>query len=71
MQIRLLREAGVQRRFALAMSLSQTAIELSRRAIRERHPDWSEREVKLEFVRLCYGKDLAREVGACLARREA
>lgn len=68
-QIRLLREAGVTRRLALAMSLSQTAIELSRSAIRERHPDWPDREVQLEFVRLCYGEELAREVRAYLERR--
>jgi len=70
-QIRLLREAGVERRFGLAMSLSHTAIELSRGAIRQRHPDWSEREVKLEFVRLCYGEKLASEVRAYLERRGA
>ena len=71
MQIRLLREAGVARRLDLAMSLSQTAIELSRGAIRERHPDWSDREVQLELVRLCYGEELARDVRAYLVRRGA
>lgn len=67
-QVRLLRAAGIAGRFARARSLSTTVIELSRRAIRLRHPDWSEREVLLEFVRLHYGRDLANRVRARLER---
>lgn len=35
---------------------------LSRRAIRTRHPDWSEQEVLLEFVAVHYGRELAERV---------
>ncbi len=68
-QIELLRKAGVARRFSLARSLSQTVIQLSRRAIRESHPDASEEELALIFVELNYGKELAERLRADLARR--
>ena len=70
-QIDLLRKATTARRFGLARSLSATAIELSRTAIRRRHPDWSEREVLLEFARVHYGVELSDRVRAYLARRES
>ncbi|HOK67627.1 MAG TPA: hypothetical protein PK054_07320 [Anaerohalosphaeraceae bacterium] len=54
-----IRQAGVAQRLALACSLSQTAIQLSRRAIQRSHPDWPARRVLLEFVELHYGRTLA------------
>ena len=68
-QIELFRKAGSVRRFNLARSLSQTAIELSRRAIRRQHPDASEEEVRLIWVALHYGQDLADRLRADLERR--
>lgn len=68
-QLDLFRKASVARRFALARSLSTTTMALSRLAIRRRHPDWSERDVLLEFARVHYGPDLADRVRAYLARR--
>jgi len=64
-----LREAGTAGRFARARSLSASVIALSRRAIRRRHPEWSEREVLLEFVALHYGRDLAARIREQLERR--
>jgi hypothetical protein len=58
-QIDLLRKAGVARRFALTASLTQTTIELSRRALRLRYPNANEEEIALMFVSLNYGDDLA------------
>ena len=58
-QIELLRKAGEARRFALARSMSNTVIQLSRRAIKERFPEMNEEEVGLYFVELNYGKELA------------
>lgn len=69
MQVRLLRAAGTTGRFARARSLTATTIALARRAIRRRHPDWSERDVLLEFVRVHYGADLASRVRAKLEQR--
>mgnify|MGYP000857348932 FL=1 len=61
-QIELLRKASLSDRFRLACELTTTAIELSRNAIRQAHPTWSELEVKLEWAELHYGKELANEL---------
>jgi hypothetical protein len=53
----------------LARSLSRTVIDLSRRALRERAPGASEREMLLRWVALEYGEDLARRVTAYLDER--
>ncbi len=68
-QIQLLRQAGTARRLALACSLTQTALELSREGLRHRYPELTERERRLKFVALCYGEDLAHRVRADLTRR--
>lgn len=69
-QIRMLRQATPAQRFRLTRSLSQTAMELARRALRRRMPQSDETEVNLAFVALWYGKDLAGEVRRYLAWRE-
>ncbi len=69
-QIQLLQEAGTARRLALAFSLTQTALELSRDGIRHRYPALTERERRLKFAALCYGEDLAHRVRADLMRRD-
>lgn len=69
-QVELLRRATPAQRFRLTRSLSQTAIELARRALRRRMPGASEMEVNLAFVTLWYGKDLAEKVRQYLARQE-
>lgn len=61
-QIRMLRKASTAERFAIARSLSSTVIRLSRRAIKRNQPGFSDREVKLEFISLHYGKSLAEQV---------
>jgi hypothetical protein len=68
-QIRLLREAGTARRFALMRSLSATVIHLARKAIRDANPDLSERERQLLFVRVHYGEDLAERLRTFLDLR--
>ena len=68
-QMELLREAGPARRAALARSLSRTVIDLSRRALRERMPAASEREILLRWVALEYGPDLAGRVDAYMRDR--
>lgn len=69
-QVELLRRATPAQRFRLVCSLSQTAMELARRALRRRMPGASETEVNLAFVALWYGKDLAEEVRRYLTQRE-
>jgi hypothetical protein len=69
-QVELLRAAGTARRFARARSLSESTISLARRAIRERHPELSEREVLLRFVEAHYGRELAQRVRSRLVHVE-
>jgi hypothetical protein len=59
-QIELLRRATTSQRFQCARSMSQTVIELSRRALRRQMPEHSEQEMLLRFVELNYGAELAR-----------
>ena len=68
-QVDLLRRAGVAERFRLVCSLSSTVVELSRQAIRDRHPEWSEREVLLEWAAVHYGRELAERVRRYLKER--
>lgn len=62
MQIELFRCASPERRAQIALSLSQQLMALSRRAIREAHPEAREEEVGLMFVALNYGQELADRV---------
>jgi len=68
-QIDLLRKAGPERRAAMTRSLSRTVIDLSRRALRERMPDATEREILLRWIALEYGNDLSTRVAAYLRKR--
>ena len=67
-QLGLLRGATEARRFALCRSLTQTVVDLSRRALRESMPDAPEREVMLRWVALNYGEVFAVGVRRCLER---
>ena len=68
-QVNLLRNAPVAKRIHLALSLTRTAILLSRRAIRRANPGLGERDISLLFVELHYGKHLAQEMRDYLKRR--
>jgi hypothetical protein len=68
-QIELLRKTSPARRLELALSLSQSALELAREGIRKANPNASEEEVGLIFVEVTYGKELADRVRNYLARR--
>ncbi len=68
-QIELLRRAGTARRFALASSLSESVIALSREAIRARDPSLDDREIKLRWVALHYGEELSAKVRRHLEQR--
>lgn len=61
-QIALLRQASLAKRAWLLRSLSQTVIRLSQRAIRKANPQLTEQELKVLFVRHCYGNDLANRL---------
>ena len=58
-QISLIRRASIACRIARARSLSQTVIQLSRRAISRTKPGLSKAELDLLFVEYHYGSDQA------------
>ena len=68
-QLELLRAAAPAQRAGLAVSLTETAIALSRRALQRQSPGASEEEIGVRFVELNYGPELAAEVEAYLRRR--
>jgi hypothetical protein len=59
-QLELRRRMTPERRLELMDAFSRDIIQLSREALRERFPD--ERELRLEWVRLHYGEDLAKRL---------
>jgi hypothetical protein len=66
----LLRQAGTARRLALALSLSHTVIDLSRKAIAEANPALDQRGQRKLFLEVCYGRELAERVIAYMDRLE-
>lgn len=68
-QLDLLRRASPGRRLGLALSLSDTVVELSRSALARSRPELTPEELAIRFVRRSYGDSLAREVQAELSRR--
>lgn len=66
MHIALLRQKSTSERLALAVALSSKTFGLSRRAIRRSMPDASELDLKVRFVELHYGSELAQGYRACL-----
>lgn len=61
-QITLLRNAGQARRSRLMLSITQSAFNLSRRAIQQQYSHCSPLEQNLKFVELVYGMDLANRL---------
>ncbi len=69
--LELLRQATPAHRVQQALSLTDLTRQMCRLAIARAHPEWNERTVWLEFVKLTYGSDLAERLTQFLARREA
>ncbi len=68
-QVRLLRAASRAKRCELALSLSQTTIEMSRRTLRRLNPELSELQIRLRWVASHYGEDLAKRLRTDLTER--
>lgn len=60
LQLELMRKASPQKRLELMQSFSSELIALSRKSLAARLGD--EREVKLEWVRINYGADVAERI---------
>jgi len=67
-QISLIRQSGIAERISRLRSLSQTVIQLSRRAVLRVNPELSEQELKCKFVAYHYGDDLANRLHKYLNR---
>lgn len=55
LQLQLYREAGPSRRAQIAADLSDAVRETTLAGIRRRHPDYSDDQVRAEFLRIVYG----------------
>ncbi len=73
-QLELIRRASPARRlqacFSFSFSFSESMIALSRAALRDGHPELDEFELRLKWVELNYGADLATAVRARLPSRQ-
>lgn len=65
--IQLIRAKPPARRLEEAVLASNRVAEQCKEAIRRKNPELSEHEVKLQFIELNYGQDLAESVKAYLA----
>ena len=70
-QATLLRQAGPARRAALGLAMTAQALAMSRRALRQRHPELSEQDVLLLWAEIHYGTVLADRVRQHLAGQSA
>lgn len=55
-QIELYRQAGPARRAEIVAELSEAIREVCRAGVRQRHPEFSEDEVRREVLRIFYGR---------------
>lgn len=68
-QVNLLREAGAGKRFTITMSLSQKMIALSKQALKKANPGLSDNELKILFIKNCYGTGIAEKVKKRMTER--
>jgi hypothetical protein len=54
MQIEILRSLTGSRRLEIALEMTNLAREFAKSGIRSRHPDWSERQVGRELLRIAF-----------------
>lgn len=69
-QISLIRQSSVAERISRLRSLSQTVIQLSRRAVLRVNPELSGNELKCKLIAHHYGDDLADRLHKYLNRRK-
>jgi len=68
-QLDLWRSMSGQQRIQKVTMLSTRLRNMSFDAIRRRHPEFSEDQVRLKFIELTYGEELALEVAAHLREK--
>lgn len=60
-QLEVYRRLGAEGRVELALRMSEEARATTRAGIRDRHPEYSEEEVRYAFFRLIHGDELFRK----------
>ena len=63
-QLELWRVMSGQQRIQKVLALSSRLRDMAFDAIRRRHPEFSENQVRLKFIELTYGEELAAAVSA-------
>ena len=61
-QLDLLRQLTPQQRLRKTFAMSRQLKQMAMDAIRRRHPNFDESQVRLKFIELTYGEDLANAV---------
>lgn len=62
LQLRLYRAMTPEQRSELALRMSDDVRRIAEEGIKQRHPDYSDRDVRRALVALLYGKDAAAKV---------
>lgn len=57
-QIQIYRKMGPEKRLQTALDLAETSRKLLAEGVRQRHPDYGEKEIMLASIRLMIEKDL-------------
>jgi hypothetical protein len=60
-QFSILRRIGMEGRARMAIELSDNLREIIEYGVRQRHPEYSDREVRLAVIRLTIGEQLFRQ----------
>ncbi len=68
-QISLLKKQSIAKKFAQVCSLTQTTIQLSKRAIARANQNLDDKQINLLFITYQYGEDIAARVDEYLNRR--
>ncbi|MCK4761689.1 MAG: hypothetical protein KAW12_05770 [Candidatus Aminicenantes bacterium] len=70
LQVDLLRKAGAAERFKITLAMSQRMISLSKQALKRRNTGLSELDIKILFVKNCYGPGTAEKVKKYMLERD-
>ena len=62
LQLDLLKQMTPQQRIEKMCGLSHSVRQMTLQAIRRRHPDFNEEDVRLRFIELTYGQSLADDL---------
>ena len=68
-QLACLRRMSSRERIRQTLGMSRRVRDMAMDAIRRRHPDWGDAEVRLMFIELTYGKSLADDIRRWSAER--